>query len=56
MRTKAVLLSLLMATFSLAGCFGEDEAISEPVPLEEPEDIRIFVTDKTGASIGVLSN
>ena len=43
-----------MATFSLAGCFGEDEAISEPVLPEEPEDVRIFVTDKTGASIGVL--
>ena len=54
MRTKAILLSLLMATFSLAGCFGEDEVVSEPVVSEEPEDVRIFVTDKTGASIEVM--
>ena len=52
MRTKAVLLALLMATFSLSGCFGEDEVIVEPEPIavEEP---RIFVTDKTGASLDV---
>ena len=52
MRTKAVLLALLMATFSLSGCFGEDEVIVEPEPVvvEEP---RIFVTDKTGASLDV---
>ena len=41
-----------MATFSLSGCFGEDEVIVEPEPVvvEEP---RIFVTDKTGASLDV---
>ena len=49
MRTKAVLLALLMATVSLSGCFGEEEIIPEPVPVVE-EDPRIFVTDKTGAS------
>mgnify|MGYP004347659141 CR=1 FL=1 len=42
-----------MATFSLAGCFGEDEAAPVPVVPEEPEDVRIFVTDKTGASLGI---
>ena len=52
MRTKAVLLALLMATFSLSGCFGEDEVIVEPEPIavEEP---RIFVTDIPGASLDV---
>ena len=52
MRTKAVLLALLMATFSLSGCFGEDEVIVEPEPIavEEP---RIFVTDKTRASLDI---
>ena len=50
MRTKAVLLALLMATVSLSGCFGEEEIIPDPVPVVE-EDARIFVTDKTGASL-----
>ena len=35
---------------SLSGCFGEEEIIPEPVPVVE-EDPRIFVTDRTGASI-----
>ena len=52
MRTKAILLALLMATVSLSGCFGEDEVIIEPEPVVE-EDVRIFVTDKTGASLDV---
>ena len=41
MRTKAVLLALLMATVSLSGCFGEEEIIPEPVPVIE-EDPRIL--------------
>ncbi len=52
MRTKAVLLALLMAAVSLSGCFGEEELIPEPVPVVE-EEPRIFVTDKTGASVGI---
>ena len=52
MRTKAILLALLIATVSLSGCFGEDEVIIEPEPVVE-EDVRIFVTDKTGASLDV---
>ena len=52
MRTKAVLLALLMVTVSLSGCFGEEEIIPEPVPVAE-EDSRIFVTDKTGASLSM---
>ena len=52
MRTKAVLLALLMATVSLSGCFGEEEVVSEPTPVIE-EEPRIFVTDKTGASVGI---
>ena len=52
MRTKAVLLALLMATVSLSGCFGEEEVVSEPALVVE-EEPRIFVTDKTGASVGI---
>ena len=41
MRTKAVLLALLMATVSLSGCFGEEEIIPEPVPVveEDPKNL-----------------
>tara|TARA_A200000113_G_scaffold124053_1_gene111648 strand:- start:3100 stop:4599 length:1500 start_codon:yes stop_codon:yes gene_type:complete len=50
MRTKAILLALLMATVSLSGCFGEEEVVPDLV-VEEEEQPRIFVTDKTGASL-----
>ena len=52
MRAKAVLLALLMATFSFSGCMGEDEPVAPPI-VEVEEDVRIFVTDKTGASVDI---
>ena len=53
MRARAVFLSLLVATLSLSGCFGEEEvmAVVEPEVEEQP---RIFVTDKNGVSIDTL--
>ena len=54
MRTKAILLSLLMATFSLAGCFGEGKVGQVTENQDEAEEIRVFVTDKTGASIDAM--
>ncbi|MBT3420599.1 MAG: hypothetical protein HN433_05410, partial [Euryarchaeota archaeon] len=47
MRVKAISMVVLMITFSLAGCFGEDEVVEEPV-IEVVENPRVFVTDKTG--------
>ena len=52
MRMKAVLLALLMATVSLSGCLSEDVTVSDP-PVVEEEDVRIFVTDKTGNSLNI---
>ena len=54
MRTKAILLSLLMATFSLAGCFGEGKVGQVTENQDEAEEIQVFVTDKTGASIDAM--
>ena len=52
MRAKALMLCFFVATLSLSGCFGAEE-----VEKEEQEvtvtDQRIFVTDGTGASVGV---
>ena len=52
MQSRAVALALMVMTLSLSGCFGEEEVLPPPV-VEEEEDPRIFVTDKTGASIDV---
>ena len=52
MRVKAISMVILMVTFSLAGCFGEDEIVEEPI-VEVIEDPRVFVTDKTGNSTGI---
>ena len=54
MQSRAVALALMVMTLSLSGCFGEEEVLPPPV-VEEEEDPRIFVTDKTGASIDVAA-
>ena len=50
MRVKALYMVALMLTFSLAGCFGNDEVIEEPV-VEVLEDVRIFVTNSSGMPV-----
>ena len=52
MHGRAILLTLLMVTMSLSGCFGEDEIIEEPKVIIE-ESPRVFVTDKTGNSVDI---
>ena len=52
MQRKAVALALMVFSLSLSGCFGEDVVVPEPV-VEEQEDVRVFVTDKTGAIVDV---
>ena len=52
MHGRAILLTLLMVTMSLSGCFGEDEIIEEPEVIIE-ENPRVFVTDKTGKSVDI---
>ncbi len=52
MHGRAILLTLLMVTMSLSGCFGEDEIIEEPEVIIE-ESPRVFVTDKTGNSVDI---
>ncbi len=51
MRARALMLVFLMVTMSLAGCFGNDEKPKTPPEQEILDDPRIFVTDKTGASL-----
>ena len=51
MRARALMLVFLMVTMSLAGCFGNDEKPEAPPEQEILDDQRIFVTDKTGASL-----
>ncbi len=53
MRVKALYMVVLMLTFSLAGCFGNDEVAEEPVVVVV-EDIRTFVTDKYGNATDVM--
>ena len=50
MQRKAVFLALMVFSLSLSGCFGEEIVDSEPVE-EDKEDVRVFVTDKTGALV-----
>ena len=50
MQRKAVALALMVFSLSLSGCFGEEVVAPEPVE-EEQEDVRVFVTDKTGAIV-----
>ena len=50
MRVKALYMVALMLTFSLAGCFGNDEVIEEPL-VEVLEDVRIFVTNSSGMPV-----
>ena len=52
MKSNAVLLSLMVVMMSLSGCFGEDESVAPPV-VEDTEERRVFVTDKTGQLIEV---
>ena len=52
MRVKALYMVALMLTFSLAGCFGNDVVVEEPV-VEVLEDVRTFVTDKYGNDTNV---
>ena len=52
MHGRAMLLTLLMVTMSLSGCFGEDEIIEESEVVIE-ENPRVFVTDKTGNSVDI---
>ena len=52
MRGRALLLVALMVTMSLSGCFGNEEAVEEPV-VEEVKDVRVFVTDKSGNSVDI---
>ncbi len=51
MQGRALLLAFMVASLSLSGCFGESETVSVPEEIEM-ESPRIFVTDKTGESIG----
>ena len=53
MREHAVFLSLLVATLSLSGCFGEEEVMTVVEP-EVEEQPRVFVTDKNGVSIDTM--
>jgi len=50
MQRKAVVLALMVFSLSLSGCFGEEIVDPEPVE-EDKEDVRVFVTDKTGALV-----
>ncbi|MAM36787.1 MAG: hypothetical protein CL988_06475, partial [Euryarchaeota archaeon] len=52
MHGRAILLTLLMVTMSLSGCFGENQIIEEPEVIIE-ESPRVFVTDKTGNSVDI---
>ncbi len=52
MKSNAVLLSLMVVMMSLSGCFGEDESVA-PTVVEDAEERRVFVTDKTGQLIEV---
>ena len=47
MRSLAVLLTFLMLTLSLSGCFGNDE-VEEEAEIIVEEDTRFFVTDMFG--------
>lgn len=47
MRSLAVLLTFLMLTLSLSGCFGNEE-VEEEAEIVVQEDTRFFVTDKFG--------
>ena len=51
MRAKALILVILMLTMSLAGCFGNDKEPETSLEQEILDDPRIFVTDRTGASL-----
>ena len=51
MRAKALMLVILMLTMSLAGCFGNDKEPETSLEQEILDDPRIFVTDRTGASL-----
>ena len=51
MQGRALLLAFMVVSLSLSGCFGESETVSVPEEIEM-ESPRIFVTDKTGESIG----
>ena len=53
MRGRALLLVALMATMSLSGCFSKEEVIPPFPVVEEVEDVRIFVTDKSGNSVDI---
>ena len=53
MRARAVFLSLLVATLSLSGCFGEEEVMTVVEP-EVEEQPRVFVTDKNGVSVDTM--
>ena len=51
MRARALMLVILMLTMSLAGCFGNDKEPETSLEQEILDDPRIFVTDRTGASL-----
>ena len=53
MQGKALALVFLMVTMSLSGCFGKEDVVEEPEIIIE-EDVRIFVTDKTGESVDLV--
>ena len=53
MQRKAFILALMVMTLSLSGCVGEEE-LPAPPPVVDQEDQRVFVTDKTGASIEAM--
>ena len=50
MRSLAVLLTFLMLTLSLSGCFGNEEVI-EIIEPEVEVDTNYFITDKTGDAV-----
>ena len=53
MRGRALLLVALMMTMSLSGCFSKEEVIPPFPVVEAVEDVRIFVTDKSGNSVDI---